>query len=104
MCKKTPKIGFAFSTPCTTPTDNSPLAIEIARQKSFAFTRERFTFETAWWADPIFLGDYPQDAYSVLKSDMPNIKEGDMELIFSLLTSTVSTSITVRQKKIQMPM
>ena len=79
--KKTPKIGFAFSTPCTTPTDNSPLAIEIARQKSFAFTRERFTFETAWWADPIFLGDYPQDAYSVLKSDMPNIKEGDMELI-----------------------
>ena len=79
--KKTPKIGFAFSTPCTTPTDNSPLAIEIARQKSFAFTRERFTFETAWWADPIFLGDYPQDAYSILKSDMPNIKEGDMELI-----------------------
>ena len=79
--KKTPKIGFAFSTPCTTPTDNSPLAIEIARQKSFAFTRERFAFETAWWADPIFLGDYPQDAYSVLKSDMPNIKEGDMELI-----------------------
>lgn len=79
--KKTPKIGFAFSTPCTTPTDNSPLAIEIARQKSFAFTRERFAFETAWWADPIFLGDYPQDAYSVLKSDMPEIKEGDMELI-----------------------
>lgn len=79
--KKAPKIGFAFSTPCTTPTDNSPLAIEIARQKSFAFTRERFAFETAWWADPIFLGDYPQDAYSVLKSDMPNIKEGDMELI-----------------------
>ncbi len=79
--KKAPKIGFAFSTPCTTPTDNSPLAIEIARQKSFAFTRERFAFETAWWADPIFLGDYPQDAYSVLKSDMPNIKEGDMKLI-----------------------
>lgn len=79
--KQPPQIGFAFSTPCTTPTEDSPLAIEIARQKSFSFTRERFAFETAWWADPIFFGDYPQDAYSILKSDMPHIQEGDMELI-----------------------
>ncbi len=79
--KQTPKVGFAFSTPCCTPTDHSPLAIEIARQKSFSFTRERFAFETAWWADPIFFGDYPKEAYEILKTDMPQIQDGDMELI-----------------------
>lgn len=79
--KQKPQVGFAFSTPCCTPTDDSPLAVEIARQKSFSVTRERFSFETSWWADPILLGHYPEEAYDVLKSDMPQIQEGDMEWI-----------------------
>lgn len=79
--KKKPVIGFAFATPCCTPTDNTPEAIEEARRKSFAVTRDRFPFELSWWADPIFFGKYPQEAYDVLGADMPEILPGDMEII-----------------------
>lgn len=79
--KKEPVIGFAFATPCCTPTDNTPEAIEEARRKSFSVTRDRFPFELSWWADPIFFGEYPQEAYDVLGADMPEILPGDMEII-----------------------
>lgn len=57
--KQKPTVGFAFATPCCTPTDNTPEAIAEAKQKSFAFTKDRFPFELSWWADPIFFGKYP---------------------------------------------
>lgn len=79
--KKEPIIGFAFATPCCTPTENTPKAIEEARRKSFAVTRDRFPFELSWWADPIFFGKYPQEAYEVLGENMPEILPGDMEII-----------------------
>ena len=52
-----------------------------AKRKSFAFTKNRFPFELAWWADPIFFGKYPEEAYRILGNDMPEILEGDMEII-----------------------
>lgn len=79
--KKAPTIGFAYATPCYTPENGSEEAVEAARQKSFAFTKEGFTFGLSWWADPIMLGDYPCEAYAVLGDDMPEIMQGDMELI-----------------------
>ncbi len=79
--KQKPTIGFAFATPCCTPTANTPEAIAKAKRKSFAFTKDRFPFELSWWADPIFFGKYPEDAYQILGSDMPEILEGDMEII-----------------------
>ena len=79
--KQKPTVGFAFATPCCTPTDNTPEAIAEAKQKSFAFTKDRFPFELSWWADPIFFGKYPEDAYKILGDDMPEIQEGDMEVI-----------------------
>ncbi|MBQ8687995.1 MAG: beta-glucosidase [Ruminococcus sp.] len=79
--KKKPTIGFAYATPCWSPVSDAPEAIEEARRKSFAFSRKGFAFETAWWADPILLGDYPKEAYEILGADMPVIAEGDMEII-----------------------
>lgn len=79
--KQEPVIGFAYATPCYTPKDLSNEAIEEARKKSFGFDRNRFAFELAWWADPILLGDYPQEAYEKLGSDMPEIQPGDMAII-----------------------
>lgn len=79
--KKKPTIGFAYATPCWTPENTSPESIEEARRRSFAFSRKGFAFETAWWADPILLGDYPKEAYEILGEDMPRIAQGDMEII-----------------------
>lgn len=76
-----PVIGFAFATPCVTPADSSPEAVEEARRRSFAFSKNGFAFGLSWWADPILLGDYPKEAYEQLGSDMPEIKPGDMETI-----------------------
>lgn len=79
--KQPPVIGFAFATPCISPTDHSPEAIEEARRRSFSFCKDDFSFGLSWWADPIFFGDYPADAYEQLGSDMPEIQPGDMEII-----------------------
>lgn len=79
--KKKPIIGFAFCTPCWTPENDSPEAVEEARRKSFSISRGRLCFDTAWWADPIVLGDYPKEAYEVLGDDMPQIAPGDLECI-----------------------
>ena len=79
--KQKPTVGFAFATPCCTPESNTPEAIAEAKRKSFAFTKNRFPFELAWWADPIFFGKYPEEAYRILGNDMPEILEGDMEII-----------------------
>ena len=80
--KKKPVIGFAFATACCTPEDTSPAAVEAAKEKSFAFTKGRFPFETSWWADPIFFGAYPKAAYEILgEENMPEILPGDMDII-----------------------
>jgi len=74
-------VGFAPQGPCATPANNSEEAIEEARRKSFVCTGVDFVFTNSWWADPIILGKYPEDACEYLGKDMPNIKEGDLELI-----------------------
>lgn len=53
--KKPPKVGFAPSARCYTPTENTPQAIEEARFKSF----ERSTTHTGniWWESPIVCGE-----------------------------------------------
>lgn len=79
--KKKPVIGFAFVTPAATPTDTSAEAIEAAKEITFGFTRHHFAGEASWWADPIFLGDYPKQAYEILGDEMPEIKDGDLEII-----------------------
>ncbi|MDD6097987.1 MAG: GH1 family beta-glucosidase [Oscillospiraceae bacterium] len=76
-----PVIGFAYATSSYSPTDDSPEAVEKAKMRTFAFDRNTFSLGFSWWADPVFLGDYPADAYSQLGDDMPRIKPGDMEII-----------------------
>lgn len=79
--KKKPIIGFAFVTPANTPKSQSPEDIEEACRKTFTFQPNAITFNNAWWTDPIFLGDYPKDAYEILGDDMPQILPGDLECI-----------------------
>lgn len=79
--KLKPIIGYAPTGPCVTPNNLSSQEIERARRDSFSFHQDNFIFSNAWWSDPIFFGAYPALAYELFGSDMPLIKEGDMELI-----------------------
>lgn len=74
-------IGLAPTGPCVTPQNLTPEAIEEARMKSFAFEDIGGVFGNSWWMDPVVFGNYPESATAVLGSNMPDIKEGDMELI-----------------------
>lgn len=82
--KTKPQIGSAFTAPSVIPKNETASEIEVARIKTFsiaAFGEENFLLSNSWWSDPIFFGNYPKDAYDLLLSDMPVIKDGDMKII-----------------------
>lgn len=79
--KTKPVVGFAFATACCSPSDNSYEEIEAARKRSFDFDCGNYLFSPAWWADPIFFGKYNEKGYEIFGDDMPEIKDGDMEII-----------------------
>jgi len=54
-------VGLAPTGDCFLPADASDAAIEAARAKSLSM-REEYMMSNVWWADPIFLGKYPEEA------------------------------------------
>ena len=75
------KIGYAPCAEARIPATNSKEDIEAARKAYFDVDRG-----DAWgvsiFSDPIILGDYPKKYYEInKKEDLPDILEGDMELI-----------------------
>lgn len=52
------KIGIAPTGDCCLPEDDSPLAVEKARDRSLS-PYPNYLMSNTWWADPIFLGRYP---------------------------------------------
>lgn len=79
--KKTPMIGMAPTGNCYIPKDDSYEEIEKAKLKSLTFNSFDFTMSNTWWADPVFLGKYPKEAYEYFPEAMEYVKESDMELI-----------------------
>lgn len=95
-------IGFAPTGPCVTPENESPEAIEKAREQSFDFGNEGYVFSNSWWGDPIVFGRYPDKAFELFGNNLKDlIKDGDMEIISSPIDfyganiySSSSTGIT----------
>jgi beta-glucosidase len=79
--KRPPKVGMAPTGDVYLPKDTSMEEIERARKKSFAFHSYAFTMGNAWWADPIFLGDYPKEAYEAMPEAMKIVTKEDLQLI-----------------------
>lgn len=52
------RIGIAPTGDCCLPEDDSPLAVEKARNRSLS-PYPNYLMSNTWWADPIFLGRYP---------------------------------------------
>lgn len=75
--KQAARIGMAPTGSVFLPKDHSPKCIEDAKEKSFRMSPETFVFENSWWADPIYLGHFPDEADNVLGSALPAFSEAE---------------------------
>lgn len=73
-------IGYAPVGCVKCPKSNRTEDINAARNEMFRSDRESI-FNAAWWSDPIFFGKYPEDGLAYHEPNMPEIRNGDMELI-----------------------
>ena len=79
---KTPaKIGYAPTGPSAIPADESPEAIEAARQKTFWCEGIVFPYSTAYWSDPIFLGKYPESLIKEFGDLVPEFTDDEWKLV-----------------------
>lgn len=74
------KVGIAQTGDSFYPFSDRSEDIEAARIANFS-SKKNWTFDIAWWNDPIFLGKYPEDGCKRFAQFLPDIKEGDMEII-----------------------
>lgn len=74
-------IGFAPTGGVRLPKDESAEAMEAAWQSTFGFDRYGFIMQNSWWADPIFLGRFPEGAYEAYPEAMAKVTVEDMALI-----------------------
>lgn len=81
FAKKKPMVSFAITGPTFEPLSNSPEDIESAREMSFALRKENYTLSNSWWADPMILGHFPQQAYDELGDAMPVISADEWKII-----------------------
>ena len=74
------RIGLAPVGVVCSPATDSPEDINAARKAMFSIGSKAARNNT-WWMDPIFLGKYPEDGLKFYGSDVPVIREKDMETI-----------------------
>ncbi len=77
------KIGYAPTCGVAYPYTESPEDIEAARKVYFGFDQpiENWTWNVAWFNDPVFLGKYPEEGIKKYAEYLPEITQEDMELI-----------------------
>ena len=80
------QVSFAPDFSCSIPLSDSAADVQVAREATFAVSRDSFTDRgwwacNAWWFDPFFLGRYPGEGLAALGADAPEIRAGDMEII-----------------------
>ncbi len=76
----TPLIGAAPVGVVKLPASNSTKDIEAARNSTFAITA-RDCWNNSWFADPMILGNYPDDGLELFQRELPDIQAGDMDTI-----------------------
>ena len=75
------EIGFAPALNYIMPDSSSPEDIRKAKERMFSCCREDGIWCTPWWTEPVYHGRYPEDGMDAFREWIPEIKEGDMELI-----------------------
>ncbi|MCM1155212.1 MAG: GH1 family beta-glucosidase [Roseburia sp.] len=81
--KRPIKVGYAPTCGMAYPATDRPEDIEAARKVLFSFHNplDNWTWNVAWFSDPVFLGKYPQEGLEKFKEYLPVITKEDMELI-----------------------
>ncbi|MCH5259191.1 MAG: beta-glucosidase [Lachnospiraceae bacterium] len=77
------KVGYAPTCSMAYPESDKPEDIEAARKVLFSFYNpiSNWTWNVAWFNDPVFLGKYPEVGLEQFKEYLPKITEEDMKLI-----------------------
>ena len=79
-CKHKVQISLAHTSRERIPETETPANIEAARRGYFAST-DRAMWNLSWWADPMFLGHYPEQGLKAFAADLPTITDADLKLI-----------------------
>ncbi len=76
-------IGYAPTCSVAIPASESAEDIEAARRAYFGFLQDmdNWTWNVAWYSDPVLLGHYPEEGLEKFKEYLPEITEEDMKLI-----------------------
>lgn len=76
-------IGYAPTGSMCYPVSEKPEDIEAARQMLFSMQEDdgNWTWNVAWWSDPVLLGHYPEEGLKRYEAYLPEITEEDMRLI-----------------------
>lgn len=77
------KVGYAPTCGMAYPATDSTEDIEAARKTLFGFHQpmDNWTWNVAWFNDPVFLGKYPEEGLKKFAEYLPEITDEDMELI-----------------------
>lgn len=77
------QIGYAPTCGMCYPLTEKPGDIEAARQALFSMQEEdsNWTWNVAWWSDPVLLGHYPEEGLEKYEAYLPRITQEDMKLI-----------------------
>ncbi|OHB59854.1 MAG: beta-glucosidase [Planctomycetes bacterium GWF2_42_9] len=78
--KLTPNIGYAPVGVINMPASDSQADIDAARRATFNIPSES-CWNSAWWMDPVFLGQYPESGLKLYSGNLPKINSGDMGII-----------------------
>lgn len=81
--KRPIQVGYAPTGCVAYPYRDTPEDIEAAKKVYFGFYNpmSNWTWNVAWFSDPVFLGHYPQEGLEKFAAYLPEITEADMELI-----------------------
>ena len=77
------KVGYAPTCGMAYPVSNKPEDVEAARKVLFGFYQpmDNWTWNVAWFNDPVFLGKYPEEGLKKFAEYLPEITDEDMKLI-----------------------
>lgn len=76
-------IGYAPTSGIIYPATDRPEDIEAARKAYFSMPEEdsNWTWNVAWWSDPVLLGHYPEEGLVRYEKYLLRMTEADMRLI-----------------------
>lgn len=76
-------VGYAPTGSMCYPETDRPEDVEAARKMLFAMQSDdkNWTWNVAWWSDPVLLGHYPEEGRKRYERYLPKITDADMKLI-----------------------